>query len=371
MIYLNNAGTTWPKPEVVNKAIADFNRLTPDQWLAIFKEGQEVITSCFGIENSNRFLFTQSCTQSLAIAFSDFPWERGDRLIISTMEHHALSRWYYKLQQERGVEGVIIPRGEEGPIDVSVLEKELKKGARMVAMSMASNVTGEVFPYEEIVRLSKYYGTKCLLDGAQTAGVLPINLSELDPDIFVFAGHKGPFGTQGIGGLYISEDVSMICPSAACEIAKDEKSMTVFPTYCDTGSATMMTISGLTAGIKWIEQKGWDSILLSRETLVKKMRKELSDIEGIEIVGAKNYDRVTGAVSIKSTSVSLEIIKDQLWSKYQVKGSHGFQCAPLAHEALGTSDYGTLRFSLGPFNTLDEVEILIEGLKEILKISKS
>ena len=187
MIYLNNAGTSWPKPTSVDDAMMDFVHSSPDRWLDIFHEGIQEVTSFFHIQNEERFLFTQSCSQSLAVAFSDFPWEPGDRLIISSMEHHALSRWFYKLQQERSVEGIIIPRGEQGPIDLNRLEEELRKGARMVAMTMASNVTGEVLPYEQIITLSKQYGAVCILDGAQTAGIIPIDLTILDPDVFVFA----------------------------------------------------------------------------------------------------------------------------------------------------------------------------------------
>ncbi len=363
MIHLNNAGTTWPKPELVNEAIADFNNLAPNDWLNVFHEGIRVATDFFEIENTSRFLFTQSCTQSLAIAFSDFDWQKGDRLIISTMEHHALSRWYYKLQRERGVEGVIIPRSESGPFDLDFFENELKRGSKMVAVSMASNVTGEILPFEEIVKLSKEYGAICLLDGAQSAGILPINISELDPDIFAFAGHKGPFGPQGIGGLYISGRVSMICPSAACEIVPGQKKMSVFPTYCDTGSAPMMTIAGLTSGIKWLRNKGWEKLHSHRKTLVEKMRGGLKEIEDIEIVGSTDWGSYTGAVSIKSKTRPLEEIKNRLWEKYQIKGSLGFQCAPLAHEAIGTEDTGTFRFSVGPMNTQEEVDILLDGLE--------
>ncbi|MEP0986110.1 aminotransferase class V-fold PLP-dependent enzyme [Ekhidna sp.] len=364
MIYLNNAGTTWLKPEAVNDAISHFNQLPPDQWMSVFDEGIQTVTSFFGIPNPERFLFTQSCTQALATTFTDFPWEHGDRLIISTMEHHALSRWYYKLHQERGVEGVIIPRATEGPFDLEIFEDELKKGARMVAISMASNVTGEILPFEEVIRLCKSYGVVCLLDGAQTAGIIPINVAELNPDIFVFAGHKGPYGPQGIGGLYIAESVDMTCPSAACELVPGEKKASVFPTYCDTGSAPMMTIAGIIAGIKWLEEKGWDKLLSHRNKLVSKMRVGLSGIDGIEVVGSQRYNRYTGAVSIKSASVPLEEIKDKL-KKESIIGSLGFQCAPLAHEAIGTSETGTLRFSVGPMNTEEEIGVLLGAFSKI------
>lgn len=330
MIYLNNAGTTWPKPEVVHKAISNFNQLHPDEWLGIFREGHQVATSFFGIEDEDRFLFTQSCSQSLAVAFSDFPWEEGDRLIISTMEHHALSRWFYKLQRERGVEGVIIPRAENGPIALDQLEDELKRGAKMVAVSMASNVTGEILPYEKIISLCEEYGVVSLLDGAQTAGILPINLSELDPDIFVFAGHKGPFGPQGIGGLYIASRISMVCPSAACELTPGQKKSTVFPTYCDTGSAPMQAIAGMTAGLQWLTDKGWGQLLNHREVLTDLLRGGLGEIPEIAIVGSPEHLPVTGAVSIKSKTVPLEKIKEELAEKHAIRGSYGFQCAPLA-----------------------------------------
>lgn len=366
MIYLNNAGTTWPKPEAVTEAIARFNELPPDQWLAVFEEGTQTVTNFFGISNPARFLFTQSCTQALTTAFSDFAWQPGDRLIMSTMEHHALSRWFYKLQQERGVEGVIIPRGEDSPFDLELFESELRKGARMVAISMASNVSGEILPFEDIVRLSKQYGAFCLLDGAQTAGIIPIDIADLDPDIFVFAGHKGPYGTQGIGGLYISERVPMTCPSAACEITPGSKKLSVFPTYCDVGSAPMMTIAGLDAGVKWLQKKGWDELEAHRKSLTKMMRSWLDEMDGIEIVGSKTHGRYTGAVSIQSHDIPLQQVKERL-KEHDIIGSLGFQCAPLAHEALGTSETGTFRLSVGPLNTEEEIEVLLHGIRRIIR----
>jgi len=366
MIYLNNAGTTWPKPDAVNEAMKRFVERSPDQWLDVFQEGKRAVTSFFGILDPDRFLFTQSCSQSMAIAFSDFPWEEGDRLLISSMEHHALSRWYYLLQQTRGVKGTIISRSNDGPFDLDQLESELKKGARMVAMTMASNVTGEVLPFEEVIALSRKYGASCLLDGAQTSGLIPIDLAKLDPDFFVFAGHKGPFGPQGIGGLYISNRVSMICPSAACEVIPGKTKVSTFPKYCDTGSAPMMAIAGLTAGVQWLRAEGWESLLAKRENLVRKMREYLDATEGIEIVGSTSHGRYTNAVSIRSETASLDDLSKYLWEGCGIKGSLGFQCAPLAHEALQTHESGTLRFSVGPFTTQHNVETLIDGLQTVL-----
>ncbi len=367
MIYLNNAGTTWPKPSAVTKAIQDFNECLPDQWLDTFRQGEEIAISFFGIPDRKRFMFTQSCTQSLSIAFSDFPWEPGDRLLISSMEHHALSRWFYKLQNERKIEGVLIPRSTTGPFDLDAFEQELRKGARMAAISMASNVTGEILPFEDIVRLCKDYEVVCLLDGAQTAGLMPIDLTELDPDIFVFAGHKGPFGPQGIGGLYISERVSMVCPSAACEVTPGAKTPAIFPTYCDAGSAPMGAIAGMSAGLIWLKDSGWQALTEHRTMLIKQLREGLQGIEGIEVAGSVFHDRYTGAVSITTPRIPLSQVNDTLWKDQRIKGSYGFQCAPLAHEAIGTQESGTLRFSPGPMNTAEEIAQLLESLKNIMR----
>lgn len=367
MIYFNNAGTSWPKPASVNESMAHFTTLNPDQWLEIYEDGLETVCRFFNIQDKDRFLFTTSCTSSLSVAFSDFPWDEGDRLITSTMEHHALSRWFHKVQRERMVEGVVIPRASNGPFDLQVLETELQKGAKMVAVSMASNVTGELLPYREIINLCKNYNVFCLLDAAQTAGILPIDINDLQPDFFVFAGHKGPLGPQGIGGLYISKKVAMACPTAACEITPGDSAKGVFPSYCDTGSVNMMALKALTQGIKWLESRGWDILLNHRYQLVSKLRKGLSEISGLSIAGIGTEMDTTGAVSITTNKYNTTELADILWKQYKVKVSAGFQCAPMAHEALQTDTYGTVRFSVGPETTENEVDFLLKSMSEIVE----
>lgn len=365
MIYLNNAGTTWPKPKAVTQSLSDFTHLSPSGWPSIFDDGLETTLRFFNIPFAERLLFTTSCTSSLALALTDFSWNPGDRFIMSAMEHHALSRWFYKLQHTRGVEGVIIPRAEDGPFDLKYFESELIKGVRMVAISMASNVTGEILPYEDILKLTHKYNAFCLLDCAQTAGLIPIDIAQLKPDIFVFAGHKAPLGPQGIGGLYIDPAVPMTCPKAVCEIVPGEISLGAFPTYCDSGSVNMMALSGMTAGLKWLEEKGWDELQGKRSELVKELRNGLEQIQGIKILGSNDLERTTGAVSVISERFTPADLDNQLWNNYAIKASVGFQCSPLAHEALGTHRHGTIRFSVGALSSRSDVDILLEALKEL------
>lgn len=415
MIYLNHAGTSFPKPDVVQQAVSEFSQLPPTEYGRVFEECQKAVCDFFHISNPDRFMFTTSCTSSLAVALDDFPWSENtpnnkDCLIISSMEHHALSRWYHKLPRERGIEAIIIPRAEDGgPLDLELLEKTLQERSIMtssspssktlVAMTMASNVTGEILPCEQIVALCHKYNAYSLLDGAQTAGIIPINLQQLNPDIFVFAGHKGTLTIHGLGGLYISERMNMTCPTAVCayvpggkkEHANNNKPTMAMPSYCDTGSAPMMALAGLTAALQWMtnhETFSWEQRIQHRLGLVQQLRTGLMDLsEDFEILGqAFSGDQIdptsmnhpwsqyTGAVSIRLHPLKyahhqqnrIREIAQHL-QKHDIVASMGFQCAPLAHEALGTHEHGTLRFSVGVFTTHHEIETLLDELQAAIQ----
>lgn len=365
MIYLNHSGTSYPKPDVVLEAMKSFHEQSPKIWNEIYEEGLNTAVKFFNIPNKDRFIFTTSCTEALAIAFSDYPWQSGDRLIISSMEHHSLSRWFHKLQSERGVEGVLIPRSDNGPFNLNQLEVELKKGAEMVALSIACNVTGEILPYKEILKLCRDYNVKCLLDGAQAAGVIPLDLSELKPDMFVFAGHKGPKGPQGIGGLYIDENINMLCPSAVCEITPGSSKPAIFPTYCDTGSVNIQALAGLTAGMKWVLDKGIESIQSERIELMKLLQNEIEPMQNITILGSLDIENRVGTISIVPKNMTVEEASNKLWELAEVKAGTGFQCSPMAHESLGSGETGSIRISVGPTTTTEEIHKTIEVLQQI------
>ena len=367
MIYLNNAGTTWPKPPQVNQAIDYFSQLEPHEWQETADEAIATMCRFFNLPSTDRFIFTTGGTASLALAMSDFSWQSGDRLLISAMEHHSLSRWYHILQRERAIEGVVVPRSNDGPFDLNVLENELKKGARMVAVSVATNSTGEILPYKEIVDLSHKYGAVCLLDAAQAVGIFPIDVTDLDVDILAFPAHKGLFGPKGVGGLYLSDSVIMNCPSAACEIVPGQKksSIFIFPTYCDTGSMNLRAMAGLTAGMQWIERTGWEYLIKKRIELMTRLFNGLSQLEEIEILGHKSIEDRTGTVGIISKKETAKRMGETLWEKYEIDVSVGFQCSPMAHESLGTEEHGIVRISVGPYNTHQDIDILLKALVEI------
>ncbi len=366
MIYLNHAGTSWPKPQEVIKAMNDFNQLPPDQWENLYNEGLETVVRFFNIPDAERFIFTTSCTEAIAIAMSDFPWTPGDRLLMSHMEHHSMSRWFNKLQNERGVEGIIIPRSSSGPFDMETFEEELAKGVKMVAISMACNVTGEILPYQDILKRCKEAGAMCFLDGAQLAGLASIDITAMEPEFFVFAGHKGPKGPQGIGGLYIQKDISMSCPSAVCEVDHTKRSRATFPGYCDTGSVNMNALSGLTAGLRWVEQQGIDKLQVHRFELMNYLQQAILEIPHLSILGTQDIYQRVGTISVVPENMSVQELNETLWRNGKIKSGAGFQCSPMAHEALGTKHTGCIRLSVGPTTTKGEIDVLINVLKKLV-----
>jgi selenocysteine lyase/cysteine desulfurase len=347
--YHNHAGTSWPKPDAVLQAAERATMALPAEWGRLFEDAHRGVARAFGV-GPERMLITPSCTQALAVAIADLPWEGGDRILSSQMEHHALVRPLAKLQ---GVETLHLPRGQAGPIDLNQVEEQLKSGGvRLVAMSMASNVSGELLPWKALVELSHEYGALCLLDGAQVAGWHPLDLLELGVDLFAFAGHKGPQGPSGAGGLYLREGLVMDTPGARCGLDSCDDG----PSYCDTGSVNLPALCGLAAGLAWMaREQPLEGVLAALSAL----RDGLTQIPGVRVLGA--------APGVPTCSVVLQgMTAAEASAKLRSAGvvaSGGIQCAPMAHEALGTDPNGTLRLSLGPKQGTAEAQALLSAVQ--------
>ena len=352
MQYHNHAGTSWPKPVSVLQAAERATMASPAEWSGLFDAAHQSVARAFGVA-PERMLITPSCTQALSVAVADLPWVEGDRILSSQMEHHALVRPLAKLQ---GVRTLHLPRGQAGPIDLNRVEHELKAGGvRLVAMSMASNVTGELLPWRELVALSHQHGALCLLDGAQVAGWHPLDLQSMGVDLFAFAGHKGPQGPSGVGGLYVREGLVMDTPGARCGLDSCESG----PSYCDTGSVNLPALCGLAAGMDWMARERPLSRVLPA---LLELREGLQRTPGIRVLGA--------APGVPTTSVLVQgFTAAEAASKLRSAGivaSGGIQCAPVAHEALGTDPDGTLRLSMGPNQGQAEVARLRSALAALV-----
>ncbi len=333
-LYLNHAGTSWPKPRAVRDALAAALDSPPHRWADDFTQAHEAVAAAFGVA-PDTLLPTPGATSALAAAVASLPWQEGDRVLTSGMEHQALIR---PLEGLRGVDVVEIPRGA-GPLDLEVLRRELLTApARLVAVSVATNVTGEILPYREVIELAHAHGASCLLDGAQAAGWLPLDLTDLGVDYFAFAGHKGPQAPYGVGGLYVRPGLAR-------------------PGYCDTGSVDRPSLVALAAGLATMAERA----PLSRAREVEAaFRSAAMARPGVRALGTE--PRVPTCALVVEGRDPAALAGHLARHSVIVRG--GTHCAPRAHHTLGVAS--TLRFSFGPDASLDDADRAAKALGNAL-----
>ena len=363
MTYLNHAGTSWPKPAPVKEAVAASLETSPDAWPEHFDRARRRVADAFGVRDAQRLLLTPGCTSALSLALTDHAWEAGDRLLISSLEHHALHRPSVQLRA-RGVELGIVPRGADGPLDLGRLREELGRGrVRLVAMTAACNVTGELLPVREVVELAHEHDALCLIDGAQTVGWIDVDLTELGVDLFAFAAHKGLQAPWGLGGLYVAPHVSLDSPAAACELPQvgSAQACSTMPGYCDAGSVDRAALSGLAAALDWLDMPQQAERLVRARAQVERLTAILCELPGVRLHGARSPEARLPTIAFTSANQVPSVLAQTLQRRGLVVG-HGLQCAPLAHESLGTAPQGVLRLSLGPTTGDDDVELALSVL---------
>lgn len=379
MIHLNNAGTSFPKPPGVAAAVHAAVQAPPEIWADAFESARATVCQFFGIADPERFLFTSGCTAALSVIMNDLPWLEGDRILTSSLEHHALARWLLPLERDRSVGHGASPYLVGRPMDLDWLAAQLERGdVRLVACTMASNVTGEILPVREIVDLAHAHGALCLIDAAQSAGVIPVDVTALNADMLVFAGHKGPLGPHGIGGLYIAPTVQLASPTSACDLpdpsGADETSERAsggfarkcapMVSYCDVGSTNLAAAAGLAAGIEWLNERGRDHVRGHIVSLTARLLIGLQALPDVTVHGPERAEQRTGAVSITVTGRTCKAVEKHLWSAGIVTRA-GHHCASMAHEALGTHLDGTLRLSVGALSAESDIDAALHALAEL------
>lgn len=363
MRYLNNAGTSWPKPPAVHAAVLEALAAAPAERGALFERAHGRVAAFLGLPTPERLLLTGGCTAALALALGDLPWTESDVLLTSSLEHHALARPAEKLQRERGVTWEVAPYAPGEPVDLDFVEATLGRGrVRLVAVTAASNVTGELLPTAELCRLAHAHGAIVLLDAAQTLGVVPTTVDAVGADIVVFAGHKGGLAPGGIGGFWAREGVAFETPWAACEVtpgAGERPECSPFPGYCDVGSVNLPGAAGLAAGLEWHAAQAGEVGDHARG-LAADCRRRVAELPGCRVLGAGDVH--TATLSIEVDALPLEAAEAYFLERGLVVRA-GQHCAPLALAALGASQ-GTLRVSFGPLNVPDDVDRLLGAIAE-------
>ena len=350
MIHLHHAGTSWPKPPAVLAAIQHALTAPSDQHAAMFQQAHAAIARGLQLPHPERLLLTTSCTQALSVLIGDLPWQAGDVVITSRLEHHALVRPIWQLVEHRGVEHVLAPYRPGAPIDLDAVAATLRRGrVRLVAVTGAANVTGELLPLAELAALAHAHGAKLLVDTAQIAGVVPFVPHELGIDLLVFAGHKGLLGPLGIGGLWAAPELAFRCASAACELVADTagvRRLAPYPGFCDVGSVNLPAACGLAAAFAVRQQ--WPAELVEQPIrLAARLRAELATRRGVRVLGGSGPHTATLAVTLSSLSPTAA---EAQFLQRGIVVRAGQHCAPLALDAVGAAP-ACLRVSFGVGNT--------------------
>lgn len=388
-IYLDNASTTFPKPQAVADAVYQYithagtnisrGTCATNTEDLVFAT-RELLCRFFGGEDSKNVVFTKNITESLNIIIKGL-LHSGDHVLVSAMEHNAVMRPLQQIGTELttcnapadAITFSRIPCNEEGALCLDALPQLVRPNTKAIIMTHASNVCGTVQPLAQVGSFCHEHGLQFIVDSAQTAGVLPINMQTLHIDALAFTGHKGLLAPQGIGGFVLRESIiDAIAPlivGGTGSLSHTEHTPRFMPDKFEAGTLNLPGIAGLHASLTWLQQQGIGKILTHELTLTQQFSDGLHQLEAqklLRIIGKRDCTDRVGVVSISTDIMDIAELAFILAYKYAIATRVGLHCAPNAHKTLGTYPTGTLRFSFGWHNTAEEVNVALQALKEVL-----
>lgn len=375
-IYLDNAATSYPKPESVYQAVDRALRhvgASPgrggyrrglDATRLVF-EAREALAELFAIRDSSRIVFTASATEALNLAIIGL-LRPGDHAITTTVEHNSVARPLH-LAETKGVEVTRLSCDRTGLLNPGDVACAIRKNTRLIALAHCSNVTGTIQPIGEIGELAGKAGIPFLVDAAQSAGLIPINVEELGVTLLAAPGHKGLLGPQGTGFLYIAEgiDPMPLMVGGTGGHSTDAEQPMEMPARYESGTQNVPGIAGLKAGLEFIRETGIETIRVKESRLVAGLLEGLARIPGIALYGPTLDRERGGIVSFTLQDRDPAVIGFTLDRDHDIAVRAGLHCAPGTHRVIGTFPEGTVRVSPGYFNTPDEIETLIAAIGEI------
>ncbi len=377
MIYLDNGATSFPKPRSVHAAMATcMQRYAANAGRGAHKlsvtaaekiwETRSLLATLFHIETAERIVFTQNCTDGLNLALKGI-LKKGEDIVISDMEHNSVYRPCIALA-EKGVRTLFAKSDDDGCISPEAVFREITPRTRLVSIQHASNVGGGINPIREIGQGLRERGILFMVDAAQTAGGVDIDVLRDCIDILVFPGHKGLLGPQGTGGLYIREGIE-IKPTREGGTGSGSESPHMpdfLPDRLESGTLNLPGIVGLGAGVRFVLQNGAEAIGAHERYLAEVFIRKIAPIRGVRVLGPKEREKRTGIVSLAIEGKDPSAVAEILDRKYGIAVRAGLHCAPLAAARFGILKEGSVRFAPGVFTTAREMEYAAEAMREIL-----
>lgn len=381
MIYLDNAATSWPKPPGVAEAMAGaLTRAGGNPGRAghrlslasgrIMYDVREALAEFFGAPDPLGVIFTQNATHALNLALHGL-LQPGARVVCTSMEHNGVMRPLRALERA-GVKVVVVPCGPDGLLPVDALAAAVTPGTALVVVNHASNVTGTIAPGAEAGEIARRAGALLLVDAAQSAGALEIDMGRMGIDLLAFAGHKGLLGPSGTGGLVLGSRVdpgrlASLMQGGTGSRSEQEVQPEDLPDKYESGTPNFVGIAGLGAGLAYVRERGVAAIRAHEMAMTEQLRDGLLRIGRLTVYGPADPVRRVGVVSFAVDGLSVSDIGFLLDDEFGVLTRVGLHCAPAAHRTIGTLPGGTVRLAPGPFTTAAEVDAAVDAIVAVVR----
>jgi len=381
MIYLDNAATSFPKPQQVIDAVVDClknkganpGRSSHQGALEasrIIFETREKLAQLFGVDDSSNIIFALNTTDALNLGIKGI-LQSGDHVITTSMEHNSVSRPLNTLGQ-KGVLVTKIKCDAKGYPDLGEMEKAINDKTKLIVTTHASNLTGTLMPLIEIAEIAKRNGLLYMVDAAQTAGTFQINVREIGIDMLACAGHKALLGPQGTGMLYVAPDVELaeLRQGGTGGHSEEPLQPRTRPDRYESGTPNTPGIAGLGAGIDFIQTTGIDAIREKEEKLFRRLYEGLRTIDGVQLYGPTAEEPRAAVLSLNINGIGCHEVAFILDKAFGIATRPGLHCAPDAHTTIGTIETGTVRLSVGFFNSEQDIDTTVKAIAHIASEQK-
>ena len=382
-LYFDNAATSWPKPESVYKsaelqmrhACGNPGRSGHTRTLEadrLIYDTREAIAALFNIADPARVIFTLNATDALNIALKGF-LKPGDHVLYTSMEHNSVLRPLGSLCRDGVITTTEIPCSDRGYPNLRFLETAYQSNTRLLVVNHASNVTGTLAPLDKLITSAHSQGVKVLIDAAQTAGTIAIDVKDTEIDLLAFTGHKGLLGPTGTGGLYVRPglDLKPLREGGTGSQSESDLHPESMPERLEAGTLNSAGLAGLLEGIDFIRQTGLETIKNYEMAMRSYLYAQLEEIKGIKLYGPPGDQDASLIISFTLKNVDSGEVGYILENSYGILCRTGLHCAPLAHKAIGSFPEGTVRLSPGYFTAREDIDYLAKGLKEIAALAGS
>ncbi len=381
--YMDNSATSFPKPDAVTEAMVRFaERCGASAGRGAYREARQcgqIVQTCrariaelVNAESPEQILFTLNCSEALNIAIRGLlnTAPSGSHAVATAMEHNSVLRPYNALAAQTGlIPEFVACDPVTGLADPDDVRRAIRPATRLISCVHVSNVTGTMQPIGEVAAEARRAGIPCLIDAAQSAGHVPIDVQALGADFVAFPGHKGLLGPLGTGVLYIGpgwvDRLATMKEGGTGSISEQAVQPAFLPDKFEIGSHNAIGIAGLSEGVAWLLDRGVETIRAHDEQLCRQFLDQTDGVDGLAVYGPRDLQHRAGVFSVRIEGCGPGELAGILEQDYEVLTRPGVHCAPLAHETIGTHPEGTTRLSFGPFTTPEQVEIAANALTEI------